>query len=81
MAIQITSDRWVLKVISQGYSLPFRVEPPPLSRIPYETPLPQLPEKRQVLWDGISSLLQKGAIEVVHRPEASPGYYSRYFLA
>ncbi len=78
---KLTSDRWVLEVVSQGYSLPFRVEPPPLSRIPYETPLPRLPDKRQLLWDGISSLLHKGAVEVVHRPEASPGYYSHYFLA
>ncbi len=60
----ITLDKFVLKVIRQGYTLPF-VRPPPLSLSPVETPLPRLLSKRQALWEEVSSLLNKGAVETV----------------
>ncbi len=52
---RITSDKYVLEVVRQGYSLPF-VRPPPLSLSPVETPLPRLQSKRLVLWEDVSSL-------------------------
>ncbi len=41
---RITSDRFVLEVIRQGYTLPF-VRSPPLSMSPVETLLPRLMSK------------------------------------
>ncbi len=42
---RITSDKFVLQVIRQGYTLPFVRPPPPLSLSPVETPLPRLLSK------------------------------------
>ncbi len=36
--------------------------------------------KASVLWQELSSLLQKGAIEEVPQSEVEPGFFSRYFL-
>ncbi len=54
---RITSDKFVLEVIRQGYmySLPF-VRPPLLSLSPVETLLPRLQCKRLALWEKVSSL-------------------------
>ncbi len=77
---RLTSDRFVLEVVRQGYSLPF-VNIPPLSRIPVETPLPRLRLKREALWEEVASLLTKGAVETVQLSQDQGGFYSHYFLA
>ena len=61
---RITTDRWVLEIISNGYALPF-MAPAPMGREPLETPLPILPLKREALWTEVQSLLDKGAIEEI----------------
>ncbi len=55
----ISSDQFVLGVVSQGYSLPF-VSLPLLSRIHVEASLSCLRLKRKVLWEEVASLLTKG---------------------
>ncbi len=77
---RITSDRFVLEVVSQGYSLPF-VRYPPLTLSPMETPLPRLLCRRQALWEEVASLLKKGAVETVDLSRDQGGFYSHYFLA
>ncbi len=56
-------------------------EATPLSLSPVETPLLRLLFKRQVLWEEVSSLLNKGAVEMVDLSRDQGGFYSHYFLA
>ncbi len=60
----ITTDQWVLEIISNGYTLPF-MAPPPLKLEPLETPLPTDPQRREALWTEVQSLLDKGAVEEI----------------
>ncbi len=77
---RITLDKFVLEVIRQWYSLPF-LRPPPLSLSPVETPLPRLQCKQLVLWEEVSSLLTKRAVETLDLSRDQGGFYSHYFLA
>ncbi|KAJ7344247.1 hypothetical protein JRQ81_000197 [Phrynocephalus forsythii] len=67
---KITSDLWVLKIISHGYALEFS-SLPPLGQI-VRTPT------SQVLQEEVQSLLAKHAIQPV-APEDTRGFYSWYF--
>ncbi len=77
---KITTDRWVLEIVKNGYALPFTA-PPPMAREPLETPLPVLPLKREALWTEVQSLLDKGAIEEIPLGDWGWGYNSHCFLA
>ncbi len=76
---RITSDKFVLEVIRQGFTLPF-VRPPPLSLSPVETTLLLL-SKRLALWEEVSSLLNKRAVDTVDLSQDQGGFYSHFFLA
>lgn len=73
----VTSDPWVIRTISSGYSLEF-TSPPPQRPVYRDTPLPQDPVKRQVLLNEVSQLLQKRAIETVSRSQTC--FVSNFFL-
>ncbi len=78
---KITTDRWMLEIVSNGYALPFS-GPPPMAREPLETALPVTPLKREALWTEVQSLLDKGAVkEIFPGKQQGGGYYSHYFLA
>ena len=71
--LQITSDAWVLSLVSRGLTFQFQRRPP-LSRVPIELVSPH-----QNIPDSIRRLLEKQAVERVQDPH-SPGFYSRLFL-
>ncbi len=60
----ITTDQWVLEIVSNGYALLF-IAPPPLASEPLEMPLPTIPQRREALWTEVQSLLDKGAVEEI----------------
>lgn len=66
----ITSDSWVLDIVTHGYMIEFHSIPPENTPVS-TTPSPPLLEE-------ISSLLHKDAIEQVTDP-STPGFHSRYF--
>jgi hypothetical protein len=72
-----TSDRWVLEIISQGYSLEF-IRVPEFSGV-RPTPLNKGPGKG-VLLEEVQSLLKKQAIEPVPIDQEEDGFYSTLFL-
>lgn len=76
----ITSDRFTLSVIRNGYHLRFAGDtgPPTLSRRPVFFPL-RGRGSAQALQEQVQVLLQKGAVEEVQDLD-SPGFYSRLFL-
>ena len=71
------ADSWVLSTIRSGLRIWF-TSPPPLSLHPRPVHLPVHQEKRQVLLDGIDTMLAKLALEIVPAPE-DPGFYSHLF--
>ena len=71
--LQITSDAWVLSLVSRGLTFQFERRPP-LSRVPIELVSPH-----QNIPDSIRGLLEKQAVERVQDPH-SPCFYSRLFL-
>lgn len=73
---KITTDKWVLEVIREGYKLEFLEKPPFLGVKPT-----RVPEKNQKLIKAeIDSLLEKNAIEIVQSSEIQTGFYSTLFL-
>ncbi|XP_029441229.1 uncharacterized protein LOC115080906 [Rhinatrema bivittatum] len=73
---KITSDQWVLDVISRGYALDFAQRPRPGFMV---SPC-GFSEKRQAFRDTIRHLLALGAIVPVPFRELRGGRYSIYFL-
>ncbi|CAM5073301.1 unnamed protein product [Natator depressus] len=75
--LRLTSDRWVLNTISQGYTLQFTYSPPnhPCPHFPWGTPRMKLCSSRRR-----GQLLGLGAIEVVPGEFMGKGCYSHYFL-
>ena len=75
----VSSDPWVLGVISEGLRLEFQTGYPFPSgtRI---TPLSGDASKNQALESEVRALFKKGAIELVPEEEKGEGYYSTYFL-
>lgn len=74
---EITDDKYVLSVISQGYAIPFD-SPPPMTRKPVFFSVRDESHVSLLLAE-IDSLLEKRAVERVENHQ-SPGYYSRLFL-
>lgn len=75
---EITSDTWVLNVVTHGLSLLFE-EMPPLSTRPLPFRLPRDMNKAAVLRHEVHEMLVKRAIVEVTQP-FTPGYYSLIFL-
>ncbi len=61
---RITTNRWVLEIVSNGNALPF-LPPPPMAKEPLENPLTVIHLKREALSAEVQSLLDKGAIEEI----------------
>ena len=75
----IGAESWVVTVLLDGYRVPFKDSPPPLSHTPVSFPTyragsPQV----QALWQEVEAMLAKGALEIALDP--GPGFYSRLFL-
>ena len=76
---KITQDKWVLKVLKQGYALPWGESgPPPLSPTPLPFSLPVDKGRLQALEQEVNNLLSKGAVEAVDPSTA--GFYGRLFV-
>lgn len=73
----VTSDKWVLQTVSEGYRLEFTSSPPHHSK-PIHTSLPADRAKRKALQQEVDQLLAKGAIEIVNPREIA--FFSTFFL-
>nr|XP_025045344.1 uncharacterized protein LOC112547415 [Pelodiscus sinensis] len=73
----ITTDRWVLKVVQSGLSIPFLSIP---STTPPSPSLFRDPSHEKLLEQEVQRLLTIGAIEGVPKQFWGKGFYSRYFL-
>ncbi|XP_051994281.1 uncharacterized protein LOC127652201 [Xyrauchen texanus] len=73
----VSAPEWVIRTITKGYRLQFARRPPPFGGVIFSHT-----EKSaaHILKEEISSLLVKGAIQVVPRDQCNQGFYSRYFL-
>ena len=68
-----------MTVLRDGYCVPFKDTPPPLSRTPVSFPTYRAGSPRaQALRQGVEGMLAKGALEIARDP--GPGFYSRLFL-
>ena len=76
---QVTTDRWVLELISYGYALEFTSTPPSVASI-RQTPIPSDPLKRSSLEGEVASLLIKQAVRVVPRGAPQSAFMSTFFL-
>ena len=74
---QITRDKFVRRVVREGYRLPLRGNPP-LRVSPRNVMLPQGQARRQALLQEVQALCRKGA--VVSADPSSPGFYSHLFV-
>ncbi|XP_048010529.1 uncharacterized protein LOC125244496 [Megalobrama amblycephala] len=73
----VSAPEWVTRTITQGYRLQFVMKPPHFNGV-----LSSHTEESaaHILNEEISSLLDKGAIQVVPHNLIELGFYSRYFL-
>ena len=72
-------EPWVVKVLQEGYKIPFK-SLPPLSTTPVAmTAYAQGSERFLALQEEVDSLLSKSAVDQLEIP--GPGYYSRLFVA
>ena len=69
---------WVVSVLRWGYALEFAQEPP-LSTVPTVDSKRKNPAKNNIIWQEISTMLNKRALEEVEDPN-SPGFYSVLFV-
>ena len=68
-----------MTVLQDGYCVPFRNSPPPLSWTPVSFPTYRVGSPRaQALRQEIEGMLAKGALEIARDP--GTGFYSRLFL-
>ena len=75
----IGAETWLVTVLWDGYRVPFKDSPPPLSRTPVSFPTYRAGSPRaQALWQEVEAMLAKGALEIARDP--GPGFYSRLFL-
>lgn len=72
----VTSDKWVLELIQDGYKLEFIQKPPFRGIKATVVPISQ----RDSIAKEIESLLSKNAIERVQKTNAMKGFYSTLFL-
>ena len=76
---KLGASPYTVKMLREGYRLPFLAGHPPLSRIPLILSSYANLTKQELLDNTVKELLDKKAIEVVWNP-TSPGFYSRLFL-
>lgn len=76
---RITSDNWVIKIVSQGYLIDFITEPPAFTGI-NSTDMFLDPTSKQCILEEVQNLLEKDAIELVSKDHSREGFYSRLFL-
>ena len=70
---------WVVTVLRDGHSVPFKESPPPLSHTSVSFPTYRAGSPRaEALRQEIEGMLAKGALEIARDP--GPGFYSRLFL-
>ena len=75
----VGAETWVVTVLRDGYRVPFKDSPPPLSRTPVSFPTYRAGSPRaQALRQEVEGMLAKGALEIARDP--GPGFYSRLFL-
>ena len=75
----VGAETWVVTVLRDGYRVPFKDSPPPLSRTPVSFPTYRAGSPRaQALRQEVEAMLAKGALEIARDP--GPGFYSRLFL-
>ena len=75
----IGADPWVVSVLRDGYRIPFRDLPPPLTGSPVRFPTYRPDSERaRALLTEIDAMITKGVLETVSDPES--GFYSRLFL-
>ena len=74
---QITKDKYVHRVIREGYRLPLRGNPP-LRVLPHDIQLPRGQKWRQALLAAIQELCHKRAVVPVE--PTTPGFYSHVFV-
>ena len=75
----IGADPWVVSVLRDGYRIPFRDLPPPLTGSPIRFPTYRPDSERALaLLMVIDTMMTKGVLEIVSDPD--PGFYSRLFL-
>ena len=75
----VGAETWVVTVLRDGYRVPFKDSPPPLSRTLVSFPTCRSGSPRaQALRQEFEAMLAKGALEIVRDP--GPGFYSRLFL-
>ena len=68
-----------LSVLRDGYRIPFRDLPPPLTGSPVRFPTYRLDSERaRALLADIDTMMTKGVLEIVSDPD--PGFYSHLFL-
>ena len=73
------AESWVVTVLRDGYRVPFKDSPPPLSRTPVSFPTYRAGSPRaQALHQELEVMLAKGALEIAVDP--GPGFYSSLFL-
>ena len=75
---EITSDPWVLEVISQGLALTFKGKLPCLSVDPKPVRLPGNLQKRQALLNAVQELQEKQAVERCQVVE--PAFFAHLFV-
>ena len=75
----VGAETWVVTVLRDGYRVPFKDSPPPLSRTPVSFPTYRAGSPRaQALQQEVEGMLAKGALEIARNP--GPGFYSRLFV-
>ena len=73
------AESWVVTVFRDGYRVPFKDSPPPLSRTPVSFPTYRAGSPRaQALRQEMEGMLAKVALEIAR--DTGPGFYSRLFL-
>ena len=71
-------NAWILRVVRDGYRIPWAVGPPPLSKDPLNKNPPKDQQQRHIVQCEINNLLRKGTI--ITSDATSPGFYSRLFM-
>ena len=75
---QCTNDIWVRKTILTGYTLQFRLNPPPFRGVVVTAVKDSV--QSSALNAEIQALLKKRAIQLVDPALTDQGFYSKYFL-
>ena len=75
----VGAEIWVVTVLWDGYRVPFKDSPAPLSCTLVSFPTYRAGSPRaQALWQEVEGMLAKGVLEIARDP--GPGFYSRLFL-